>query len=44
MNLEFLADKLKIFDAEQLIVSGTSAGAIATYLWGNQIYKRSKHP
>jgi hypothetical protein len=30
-------------NAEQVVVTGTSAGGIATFIWGNEIYNRMKN-
>lgn len=31
-------------NAEQVVITGTSAGGIATFIWGNEIYHRLKNP
>ena len=33
-----------MFSSKEIVVSGTSAGAEATMMWGNTIYKKSKYP
>ena len=43
-SIAYLEEKLKIFDADRLVVSGISAGAMGSSLWGNYIYKQSRKP
>jgi hypothetical protein len=30
-----------LFNASQIVISGTSAGAVATYMWGNYVYNKA---
>lgn len=36
--------KYNLFSAEKVVLSGTSAGAIAAMAWSNSVYKRMKNP
>jgi hypothetical protein len=40
----FLSEKFKFFDATQIILSGMSAGGLASIIWGNYVYERAKNP
>ena len=40
-SLNYLQERFDIYNADSLIVSGLSAGSIASRMWGNQIYHNS---
>ena len=40
-HFDYLHQKYGLFDADRIIVTGTSAGGIAAFLWGNYVYERS---
>lgn len=40
-HFDFLHKNFNFFDASKIVISGTSAGAMATYSWGNYVYSRA---
>lgn len=40
-HFDYLSKNLKLFSAKKIVVSGTSAGALATYSWGNYVYNQA---
>lgn len=43
-HFDYLHERFGLFDLSEIVISGTSAGAMATYLWGNYIYEKAKYP
>jgi hypothetical protein len=39
-----LNNKYGLYNAKKVVISGTSAGALAAYRWSNTLYKRLKNP
>lgn len=42
-HLDFLNTKFGLFNADQIVVTGISAGGQATYYWSNYVYDRSNN-
>ena len=40
-HFNYLQQNFKFFNASRLVITGTSAGAVATYQWGNYVYDRA---
>ncbi len=43
-HFEYLNSRYNLFDANKVVLSGTSAGAMAALAWSNTVYKRMKNP
>lgn len=37
-HFDFLKEDYGFFEASKIVISGTSAGGLATYIWGNHVY------
>ena len=40
-HFDYLHEKYGLFNADKIIVAGSSAGGMAAFLWGNYVYERS---
>lgn len=43
-HFEYLNTKYNFFSASKIVLSGTSAGAMAALSWSNTVYKKMKNP
>ena len=40
-QLRFLGEKFDMYNGEKIVITGVSAGGIATYLWSNHVHDRA---
>lgn len=40
-HFDYLSKNFNLFSAKKIVVAGTSAGALATYSWGNYVYNQA---
>ncbi len=43
-HFKYLINQYKLEEASKIIISGGSAGAVASYLWGNYLLSLVKNP
>ena len=43
-HFKYLIDKYRMDEASKIIITGGSAGAVASYLWGNYLLSSVKNP
>ena len=43
-HFAYLDKNFNLFQATEIMITGTSAGGLASYIWSNYVYDRSQHP
>jgi len=43
-HFKYLNDNFNLFQSNEIIITGTSAGGLASFVWSNYVYEHASHP
>jgi len=43
-HFEYLDKNFNLFASSEIVITGTSAGGLASYIWSNYVYEKASNP